>query len=602
MKKLLFLLLSLVSLTAFAQEPKIRLADDSTKVDINGGVIDKGDEFIVNVQLNGNQNTTARSLYFDFEFQNTAFDFVNVINTGTGGNGGVLPGGASITMDNFTHPGYSFAGNANNTTANGNQNYNNAQYNFTQGGPKTIIRVYLNWASNSPLPYNGYGDVLRLRFRLKTTAVGDSWDPIKMNFAASFNQNGSSGAAINEIPLTTVITQNPDAKKFVKAVLDLNGNINPTHVKVLFKKADNTGPMFNVTANGTVNIVDSLLTANTAYQIMVMANMDQLPAIMNSAVSVSDYTTAQSEFVSQNLDRTYNNTSIMTGMGYWAADVNRSNGFDGGDLTRLYAQAVGVNQLIVLPEGYTAGSNGFMSLPTFKASEFDAATPSNVFTALPTNTQRVYEYTTPATPGTPSTINVKYVLPGDINRSHSSQVVINGAVATNAVVALNKSIANKRYAAGPIMNRTESFINTPQKVASIDVNIKNVTVTSNSIEIPIAVNTNGNEVAALQFEFAYDPSKVKFESMASEVPNDWYIFANSATNKVKFGAIDQKLKTPIKGAAVPFKLKFSTLVSGLDINSFIRITSATDAASTSGSQLGINLNTETIKLTGYNNF
>jgi hypothetical protein len=93
MKKLLFLLLSLVSLTAFAQEPKIRLADDSTKVDINGGVIDKGDEFIVNVQLNGNGNTTSRSLYFDFEFQNTAFDFINVVHTGTGGNGGVLPAG-----------------------------------------------------------------------------------------------------------------------------------------------------------------------------------------------------------------------------------------------------------------------------------------------------------------------------------------------------------------------------------------------------------------------------------------------------------------------------------------------------------------------------
>jgi hypothetical protein len=597
MKKLLFLLLSLVSLTAFAQEPRVRLADDSTKVDLNGGVIDKGDEFIVNVQLNGNGNTTARSLYFDFEFNNAAFDFINVNHTGTGGNGGVLPTGASITMDNYTYPGYSFAGNGNNTSPNGNQNYNNAGYSFTQGGPKTIIRVYLNWATNSPLPYNGYGDLLRLRFRLKTTAVGDAWDPIKMNFAASFNQNGSSGACLNEIPLTTVITQNPDAKKFVKAVLDLNGNINPTHVKVLFKKADNTGPMFNVTANGTVNIVDSLLTANTAYQIMVMANMDQLPAIMNSAVSVSDYTTAQAEFVSQNLDRTYKNTSIITGMGYWAVDVNRSNGFDGGDLTKLYAQAVGVNQLLTLPEGYTVGSNGWMSLPTFKATEFDAATPSNVFTTLPTNAQRAYEYTTPATPGTPLTINVKYVLPGDINRSHSSQVVVGGVIKTNAVVSLNKSIANKA-----IMNRTIGFINTPQSVPAIDVNIKNVTVTSNSIEIPVAVNTNGNEVAALQFEFAYDPSKVKFESMASEVPNEWYVFANSATGKVKFGAIDQKLKTPIKGAAIPFKLKFSTLVSGLDINSFIKITSATDAASTSGSQLGINLNTETIKLTGYNNF
>jgi hypothetical protein len=598
MKKLLFLLLSLVSLTAFAQEPRIRLADDSTKVDINGGVIDKGDEFIVNVQLNGNGNTTSRSLYFDFEFQNTAFDFINVVHTGTGGNGGVLPAGSNITMSNFTYPGYTYAGNANNTTANGNQNYQNANYNFTQGGPKTIIRVYLNWATNSPLPYNGYDNLLRLRFRLRTTAVGNSWDPIKMNFAASFNQNGSSGAALNEIPLTTVITENPDATKLVKTILDLNGNINNTHVKVGFLKAsDNQGPLFDVAANGAVNIIDSLLIPNTAYRIMTFVNMDQLPAIMNSAVSVSDYTTAEAEFVSQNLDRTYNNNNITTGLGYFAADVNRSGTFDGGDLTRLYAQAVGVNQLIVMPEGYTQGSGGHMSIPTFKASEFNNATPSDWASLFDRQTQQVYTFTTPAQRGTPETINVKYVLPGDINRSHSSQVVVGGAVRTNAVVALNKSIANQ-----VMMNRTVGFVNTPQSVPSIDVNIRNVTVTSNTIEIPVVVNTNGSKVAALQFEFAYDPSKVKFESMASEVPNDWYIFANSATGKVKFGAIDQKLKTPITGAATPFKLKFSTLVNGLNINSFIKITSATDAASTSGSQLGINLNTETIKLTGYNNF
>jgi hypothetical protein len=598
MKKLLFLLLSLVSLTAFAQEPKIRLADDSTKVDINGGVIDKGDEFIINVQLNGNGNTTSRSLYFDFEFQNTAFDFLNVINTGTGGNGGVLPAGASITMDSYTYPGYSYAQNANNTTSNGNQNYQNANYNFTEGGPKTIIRVYLNWAANSPLPYNGYDTLLRLRFRLRTTAVGNSWDPIKMNFAASFNQDGSSGAAINEIPLTTVITENPDATKLVKAVLDLNGNINNTHIKVGFLKvSDNQGPLFDIASNGAVNIIDSLLIPNTAYKIMTFVNMDQLPGIMNSAVSVSDYTTAEAEFVTQNLDRTYNNNNITTGMGYFAADVNRSGVFDGGDLTRLYAQAVGVNQLIVMPEGYTQGSGGHMSIPTFKASDFNSATPSDWAALFDRQKQQVYTYTTIAQRGTPETINVKYVLPGDINRSHSSQVVVGGAVRTNAIVALNKSIANKA-----MMNRTTGFINTPQSVPSIDVNIKNVTVTSNTIEIPVAVNTNGNNVAALQFEFAYDPNKVKFESMASEVPNDWYIFANSVTGKVKFGAIDQKLKTPITGAATPFKLKFSTLVNGLDINSFIRITSATDAASTNGSQLGINLNTETIKLTGYNNF
>jgi hypothetical protein len=600
MKKLLFLLLSLVSLTAFAQEPKVRLADDSTKVDIAGGVIDKGDEFIVNVQLNGNGNTTSRSLYFDFEFQNTAFDFVSVGHTGTGGNGGVLPAGSSITISNYTYPGYSYAGAANNTTANGNTNYNAANYNFTQNGPKTIIRVYLNWATNSPLPYSTYGDLLKLRFKLKTTAVGDAWDPIKMNFAASFNQNGSSGAAINEIPLTTVITQNPDAVKLVKAILDLNGNVNNTHVKVLFKKADNTGPMFDVAANGAVNIVDSLLTPNTAYQIMVMTNMDQLPAIMNSAVSVSDYTTAEAEFISQNLDRTFKNTSIKTGMGYFAADVNRSGVFDGGDLTRLYAQAVGVNQLIVLPTGYTVGSNGWMSIPTFKAASFNAATPADWATLFDRQTQQVYTYTTMATRGTPETINVKYVLPGDINRSHSSQVIQNNNIQTNAIPSLNKSLANKLYAAGSSMNRTETFINTPQNVASIDVSLKNATVTSNTIEIP--VNVTGNDISALQFEFKYDASKLKFDSMKSEVPADWYTFANSIDGQVKFGAIDQKLKTPISGTSIPFKLKFTALQNGLDINTLIKVTPAIDAANSKGAQLGINLNTDKIKLTGYNNF
>lgn len=549
MKKLLFLLLSLVSLTAFAQEPKIRLASDSTKVDVNGGVIDKGDEFFVDVQLHGNGNTTSRSLYFDFEFQNTALDFISVGHTGTGGNGGYLPYGSSITMNNYTYPGYSYAGNANNTTANGNQNYNNCAYNYTAGGPKTIIRVYLNWATTSGLPYAEWGTLLKLRFRLKTTAVGNSWDPIKMNFAASFNQNGSAGACINEIPLTTIITQNPDATKLVKAILDLNGNVNNAHIKVGFLKAsDNQGPLFDVAANGAVNIIDSLLVPNTAYKIMTFANMDQLPSIMNSAVSVSDYTTAEAEFVSQNLDRTYKNTSIMTGMGYFAADVNRSGVFDGGDLTKLYAQAVGVNQLITIPQGYTQGSGGHMSMPTFKASDFNATTPSNWASLFNPQQQQVYTYTTMAQRGTPETINIKYVFPGDINRSHSSQVVVNGAIATNAVVSLNKSIANQAIATRTM----NSLINTTQNVASIDVNIKNVTVTSNSIEIPVAVNTNGSNVAALQFEFAYDPNKIKFESMASEVPADWYVFANSVTGKVKFGAIDQKLKTPITGASIPF--------------------------------------------------
>lgn len=139
-------------------------------------------------------------------------------------------------------------------------------------------------------------------------------------------------------------------------------------------------------------------------------------------------------------------------------------------------------------------------------------------------------------------------------------------------------------------------------VASIDINLKNLTVTSNSIEIPVNVDTKGKDVSALQLEFAYDPSKLKFESIDTDVPAEWYTFVAPTAGRVKFGALDEKLKKTINGSLIPFKVKFTALQSGIDINSYVKITQAVDAADKNGNQLGINLNTETIKLTGYNNF
>ena len=574
MKKLLVLVLTLITFTSLAQDVKLKLATDSTKVDVGGGVIDKGDEFIVSVHMNGNGNTTARALYFDFEFNNAAFDFISATHTGTGGNGGVLPAGSSIDLNSYTYPGYTWVSNANNSSINGNINYQNASYAFTSGGPKTIIRSYLNWATPNPLPFNNYDRLLLLRFRLKTTAVGNSWDPIKMNFAAAFNQNGSAGATIMEIPLTTVITQNPDARRFVKANVDLSPNIDPTKMRVAFVNATtNQGPLFDVTANGTVNIIDSLLTANTQYRIIAMYNMDNIQALYNSGITASDYTAAQSEFISQNLDGTFKNTVITSGAGYKAADVNRSGALDGGDLTRLFAQVVNVDQLVVLPQGYTAGSNGFMSLMTFKKSDYNAATPADWITRFPVGPTQ-YLYTTPAQPGTPETINISYLLFGDINKSHSSTVTQGGNV-----------VVNRRLAISPVT-----------------VNLTNTVVTSNSIEIPVKVSTNGNKVGALQFEFSYDESKLKFEELKNELPNKWYVFANKGKGYIKFGALDQQLNSPVEGEIIPFKLRFTALQNGLDINTFIKVNPIMDAADSKGSQLPIQLNTDKIKLTGYNNF
>jgi len=148
-----------------------------------------------------------------------------------------------------------------------------------------------------------------------------------------------------------------------------------------------------------------------------------------------------------------------------------------------------------------------------------------------------------------------------------------------------------------------SFPNTTNtNLPIIDVTLNNLTVTSNNIEIPFNIDTKGSNVSAVQFELVYDASKVKFEEIKSEVPNTWFVFANPRDGVLRFGAIDREMKVPIKGASAPFKLKFSTLENGLDISTKIKVTSNLDASNDKGEQLAINLNTTTIKLTGYNHF
>ena len=583
MKKLLYVFLLLISFTTVAQNPKLRLSPDTLKTNVLGQPLKKGDEFQVFIQLHANSNTTVRSLYFDLELQNTAFDFLTAGHTGTGGNGGFLPYGSNITMDMYAYPGYSFNQTQQNTTTDGTTNYMNAQYNYTEGGPKTIVRIYLNWSTASGLPYNEWGNLIWVRFRLRGDAPTTAWDPITLNFAAAYNADGSANPTIMEQPLKTIVGQDPNANKLIKAKLDLSPNIDRTALKVYFMALDNsTGTaMYDIAPDGTIAVPDDVLVANKEYQAIVMMNMAKMPDIYNAAVTVSDYTVAQGEYIRQNLDGTFKNTQIVTGMGYKAADVNFNNMFDGGDLTRMFAQVTGVNPLMVIPSQVTDPSNTWMSMMSFTEDQFNAATPQDWGTSFATRPNNA-KFTTPAQPGNPLTLNIKYLLFGDINKSHSSSVVRNNNVVVHSVGKMTTA------------NRTTNNI--------VDISLKNQTVTSNSIEIPVTVNTNGNGVSALQMEFKYDASKLKFEEMKTDVPEGWYVFANNKDGVIKFGALDKDLKKPFTGTTVPFKLRFSALQNGLTINSFIEVTDAYDAADAGGGQLSINMNTDNIKLTGIKNF
>jgi hypothetical protein len=591
MKKLLLIVQFILLLTghSYAQTVKLSLQNANTNTNINGAVINKGDEFIVTVMADGNGNTSTRALYFDFEYQNTAFQLISVNHTGTGGNGGIIPYGSQISMSYQNYPGYTYYKTTQNSTDNGNTNYINSDYRYTQGGPKSILRVYLNWS----IAQGGLGTdrLLVLKFKLKTDAPGYAWNPIVMNFAAAFNQNGTSGSTLMTTPLTSVIMLDPVATRYINPTIDYNANVDvqSLHRIAFTDSAANTTYLVDALSDGTIPVDQTRFQPNTVYHVRTLFNMDSVKDLSAAAVTVSDYTTAQAEFVTQNLDGTFRNQNIITGAGYYASDVNYNKKLDGGDLVRLFAQVTGVESLVTLPSNYAAGTDMYMSVPTFTDSTFNKMTAANW-----KDVDKNYVRFKTAEIGKNLPLKLKFLIPGDINRSHSSQVVINNAIATNAVPSLKKNLSQTQTA--------HLLINTPQYIPSIDVTILGKTVTSNSFEIPVMVNTKESNIAALQFEFVYDPTKVKFVALLNDLPNTWYTFVQNKDGKVVIGSLDKELKNPVTGELTPFKLKFETIGNGADINTVIRVSPNMDAASKSGYQLGINLNLEVIKLTGINNF
>ena len=710
MKKFLVLLLTLVSLVSYSQNPiKFRALSS-----VGGATLDRGGTFEYIVQANGNSNATTRQVLVDMQYDKDNFELVSVAHTGTGGNGGILPGGSTISLSYYNYPGYTFttvsSGNSANNTTNGTTNYQYAQYGFSNTSANAILRTTLTWSTTAAMPYTSYDRLIVFTFRLKAASTAYTFNPIKLNFVSAWNASGAQEATLMESPLSTAVVMNQNFGKFVSAKVDLNSNLyNLSSLKVSFRDtATNQGQLFSVLADGTVDINQGLLAASKVYDVSLMHEMDKIYTIYNSAITISDFSTAQAEFTSMGLTAT-KGVNLNTGQALYAADINKNKAIDGGDLPRLLGQVAGKDTLMTLPAGYTAGSGGWMSLPTWRAAdatttwgdvEWAYISPNSYSTGvsalridmrefpagtLPNQVKSIQlfdVYTGPveymsedatwalykvpstfakATDGTstyaayirqnttdysfraefefntsvnnswgaittsnwnnityPKTyfktgalganavLDLKYLLWGDVNRSHSSQVVTtaggSSTIQTNAVPSLIANATFTNEVRIKSMSSTGPYINTNFAYTSIDVNLANQTVTGNIVEIPVNIDTKGNSMGGLQLEFAYDPTKIKFEEMISNVPNSWFVFANAKEGVVKFGALDQNNSNPIKGTNMPFKLKFSTIGNGVDVLTSLKVSQTMDAADNKGNQLGVVLNMTNIKLTGYNNF
>jgi len=565
MNKLLSLvtIFQIIVTFSYAQTPELVLRPTEQSVNIRGGVIKKGDTVQLALAYKNN-SSSARSFYLDFEHQITAINFIDIVFPTAGATGSAIPTGGTATFQNAYYPGYSFGKNGQNTTTDGTTNFRYAFYNYTQGGNKAINRIWVNTASTSNLVD---GDLGYLRFKVENISAGFAYDSVYFNAAESYT-NGYNGYAsvFMPKPRNSYITPIPSNNALINGKVDVS-----TIIPKIMIVDSATGIVKASVVPSSIGefFLGSEVSPNTTYLAFAAIPTDSIPAYLNKAVTVSDYTAAQNEFIKQNLDRTYTNANMKSGASWIASDITMNKVFDGNDVTALFAQVTGVDTVVKAVTGQT-----LYNIPMLEAGVYDTLSPEHWKQA---NLYGVKFRTSTVA----QDLKLKYLIPGDINRSHSSQVI-------------------KPDGTRQSFSVKSSAVNTFNPNATIDVSLNNITVTGDQFIVPVTVDGKGASMSGLQFEFVFDETKVKFESVTSDVPT-WLVFASYGPGRVKFGAVDKDLKTPYVGGT-PFKLVFSTLQNGLNINSTIKVTTNMDASDMSGNQLGVNLNTTTIKLTGYNNF
>lgn len=568
MKHVLAAVLLLLPVPALAQ-PSLSWGANTITTDVNGGNIVKDDTISIEVKINPN-NTTIRSVYFDFQHQKDALTFLDVQRDAA------IPTAATFSYTNNFYPSCRFNRSTANTTTNGWTNYTQANYtcNSTTVPYHAINRIMVNVASSQNLSLATY---VRLRFRVTNVAAGFAYDSIYMNFAVGYDAAGSTMTNTENTGIKGVWVQlAPGANNLLSGTVKHGTNVSAGLQGLMRLSVTDTTTQATEAANAAIGGAGTFgfgspVQPSSWYRMRVMVPGDSIAALSRASVTVSDYTMAVQEWITQNLDKTFKNQNIDRGIKYWAADANNNKEFDGGDLQRIFNAVAGLDTLMKAPTG--CSTSCMLSIPTIRGETYD----SLGFVSWKTLTNTSVQLQT----GTADqNVTVKYVLRGDVNLSHSSLVT-----------------AAAQQAAAFTMGR---FI--VPGASSIDVNLNNVIVTGNTLSIPFTVDTKTLKLSGLQFEVKYDPAKVKFEKLEVNTPS-WISFVNDDKGVIRFGALDRDFKNFMSGAAlVPFKLHFSSIQAGVDLNSSVQIYPTMDAADDKGKQVGINFNTTSIKLIGANFF
>jgi hypothetical protein len=216
---------------------------------------------------------------------------------------------------------------------------------------------------------------IKLRFRITKTDAGFPYDSVYMNFAVGYDVNGVTIQSTENVGAKGVWIQlAPNANNLI--VGDVKHSANTTAgLKNLMRLSitDTLTQPTEVTnvavgGNGAFSFAQQL-QVNTPYRFRLTVPADSLAPLSLAATTISDFTAAQQEWITQNLDRTFKNNNINKGVKYWAADVNNDGVFDGGDVQVLFNAVTGLDTIMAPPAGCAA--NCSISIPLFHGADYD---------------------------------------------------------------------------------------------------------------------------------------------------------------------------------------------------------------------------------------
>lgn len=435
--------------------------------------------------------------------------------------------------------------------------YSNGVYNYVADTNWTVGRNYLILSNGNQLSSNGY--IIHNKFKINDVAPNFVEDSIRVNWARMFKVDGTSIgdniASLSHQVLDLKLLGNLTISGKIWFPSTITSQTLPT----LYCYDNSTNVLVSQTVpdlNG--NYLLKNIDENKTYKIEVRFPAGQLSSIRDNAVTISDAVKAYNEYINTDVNQGMTHNYLKHGLSYLIGDINLNQSFDGGDPYSIYASVSGL-----APIDTTKLINVFTK-ETYDSLVLDA----NQWTMWQ-NHSNVGRFITTSVGLSNVSLDIKYFILGDVDRSHSS----------------------------PVFNGTTEVLAAVYK-GQFDVNVNNSYAIGSPMYVPFNVSTNGSLSNGLQFEMKYDVSKVKFDEIVSNIQGPWlqYVTHDDVRGIVRFGGMNNQQTGSLQGVATPFVLKFLAKNPTEDINSSVSIRSLMDASHKDGDHFNINLSTGMIVL------